>query len=254
MMKGRVFVGTAGWAVPRAVAALFPPQGSALERYAARFHASEINSTFWRRHQPATMERWRETVPRGFRFSVKLPRVITHERELRASCAPVRAFLDDAALLRDRLGPILVQLPPSLAFDRRRADVFFRLLRTLHAGDVACEPRHVSWFSPTADAVLAAHGVARVAADPPRVPEGDQPGGAPTLLYFRLHGSPVMYRSAYGRARLAALAPRLRPATGDTTVWCIFDNTASGAAAADALELDGLLNDCDEATRRASCL
>jgi uncharacterized protein YecE (DUF72 family) len=219
------------------VAALFPAEGSALERYAGRLHASEINSTFWRRHQPATMERWREAVPRDFRFAVKLPRAITHERELRAARAPVREFLDDVGLLRDRLGPILVQLPPSLTFERRRADTFFRTLRTLHAGGVACEPRHASWFSPAADALLAKHGVARVAADPPRVPGGDQPGGAPSLLYFRLHGSPVMYRSAYGRARLTALAPRLRPAGCDTTVWCIFDNTASGAAAANALDL-----------------
>jgi uncharacterized protein YecE (DUF72 family) len=242
MVRGRIFLGTAGWSVPRAVAGLFPSEGSALERYAGRFRAAEINSTFWRRHQPATMERWRKAVPRGFRFALKLPRAITHERELRAARAPLLEFLDDVAPLRDRLGPILVQLPPSLAFERRRADTFFRTLRALYPGHVACEPRHPSWFSAVASAVMAAHDVARVAADPPRVPEAGQPGGSPSLVYFRLHGSPVMYRSAYGRSWLAALAPRLRPTTRDTTVWCIFDNTASGAAAADALELDGLLS------------
>lgn len=84
MTTGRIFLGTAGWSVPRAVAALFPAEGSALERYAGRPPAAEINSTSWRRHQPATMERWRKAVPPGFRFAVKLPRVITHERELRA--------------------------------------------------------------------------------------------------------------------------------------------------------------------------
>jgi len=252
MTTGRIFLGTAGWSVPRAVAALFPPQGSALERYAARFRAAEINSTFWRRHQPGTMERWRKAVPRGFQFAVKLPRAITHEGELRAPRAPLREFFDDVAALRDRLGPILVQLPPSLAFERRRVAAFFRALRVLHSGPVACEPRHASWFSADAGAVMAAYGVARVAADPPRVPEGDQPGGVPSLIYYRLHGSPVMYRSAYGRARLAALVPRLRPATGATTVWCIFDNTASGAAAADALELDGLLKDGAAGRRRAA--
>jgi len=99
---------------------------------------------------------------------------------------------------------------------------------------------------------MAAHGVARVAADPPRAPEADQPGGVTSLLYFRLHGSPVMYRSAYGQSRLAALAPRLRPATRDTTVWCIFDNTASGAAAADALALDSLLQGAPTA-KEATC-
>jgi len=97
-----IFLGTAGWSVPRAVAPLFPPEGSALERYAARFRACEINSTFWRRHQPATMERWRKVVPRGFRFAVKLPRAITHDRQLRTARAPLREFFEDVAPLRDR--------------------------------------------------------------------------------------------------------------------------------------------------------
>jgi len=100
---------------------------------------------------------------------------------------------------------------------------------------------------------MAAHGVARVAADPPRVTEADQPGGAASLLYFRLHGSPVMYRSAYGRSRLTALAPRLRPETRGATVWCIFDNTASGAAAADALQLDDLLKAGPAVEQEAIC-
>jgi uncharacterized protein YecE (DUF72 family) len=239
-MPGRsIHVGTAGWTVPRAVASQFPAEGSGLVRYAHRFAATEINTTFWRRHQAATFARWRESVPGDFRFAVKLPRAITHVAELRRASALVTEFIDDVAGLGDRLGPILVQLPPSLELDRRRARPFFRLLRGLYPGDVACEPRHASLFTSDADALLVDHGIARVAADPPRVI--GQPGGCPSLVYFRLHGSPVMYRSSYGAAALATLAARLRLAAERSRVWCIFDNTASGAAAADALALTDLL-------------
>ncbi|MDB4980091.1 MAG: hypothetical protein JWM82_843 [Myxococcales bacterium] len=237
MAKRGVFVGTAGWSVPRAVAARFPIEGSALARYAQRFSGVEINSTFWRRHQPGTFARWHDTVPTGFEFSLKLPRTITHDARLRGARALLREFFDDIAGLGKKLGPLLIQLPPSLSFDARVAGAFLRTLRGLHGGAVVCEPRHTSWFTPAGDALLAAHEIGRVAADPPRVPGGDQPGGFASIIYYRLHGSPVMYRSAYGAARLATLAKALREAATCATVWCMFDNTASGAAAADGLEL-----------------
>jgi uncharacterized protein YecE (DUF72 family) len=241
MAARRIRVGTAGWAVPRAVAGEFGAEGSALVRYAARLDSAEINSTFWRRHRPGTMARWRDAVPRTFRFSVKLPRTITHDQALRGVKPLVREFFSDVAELGDRLGPVLIQLPPSLAFDQRSAVALFRALREHHDGGLALEPRHESWFTAAVGALLARERVARVAADPPRVPGADAPAGDPALLYFRLHGSPVMYRSAYGAARIAELAARLRDVPSSARVWCIFDNTASGAAAGDALALSGLL-------------
>ncbi len=241
MRARHIRVGTAGWAVPRAVAGEFGAEGSALVRYATRLDAAEINSTFWRRHRTGTMARWRDAVPRGFRFSVKLPRAITHDQALRGARPLLRQFFADVAELGDRLGPVLVQLPPSLAFDRRTAVSFFRALRDHHDGGIALEPRHESWFTADVDGLLASERVARVAADPPRFAGADVPAGDPALIYFRLHGSPVMYRSAYGAARVAELADRLRGVPSPAQVWCIFDNTASGAAAGDALALSDLL-------------
>jgi uncharacterized protein YecE (DUF72 family) len=243
MSARRIRVGTAGWAVPRAVAGEFGAEGSALIRYATRLDAAEINSTFWRRHRPGTMARWREAVPRTFRFSVKLARTITHDQALRDVRPLLRQFFSDVAELGDRLGPVLIQLPPSLAFDKRSAVTFFRAVREHHDGGIALEPRHESWFTAPVDALLVREQVSRVAADPPRVPGGEVPGGDPALVYFRLHGSPVMYRSVYGAARLAELAGRLRDLPSSAVVWCIFDNTASGAGAADALVLADLLRE-----------
>jgi uncharacterized protein YecE (DUF72 family) len=236
-----IFVGTAGWSIPRPVAPQFPAQGRGLVRYAHRFLATELNSTFWRRHQSGTFERWRDSVPRDFRFAVKMPRAITHVAELRGVRGLVSQFIDDVAHLGECLGPVLVQLPPSLELDLRRAGVFFRILRDLYEGAVVCEPRHVSWFTAAANALLVSHDIARVAADPPRALTGAEPGGASSLSYFRLHGSPSIYRSSYGGPALAALAVRLRLALRRGPVWCVFDNTASGAAAVDALALSELL-------------
>lgn len=235
---GVLRVGCAGWSLPREQQPRFPAEGTHLERYAARFPAVEINSSFHRPHRPATYARWAASVPASFRFSVKLPRAITHGLRLRGAGEALDAFLAEAGGLGGRLGCLLVQLPPGLELDLDAAGGFFAALRERTAVPVACEPRHASWFTPEADAFLADAGVARVAADPARVPEAAEPGGAPGPVYFRLHGSPRTYYSAYGAGYLDALAARLRGhAAAGRTAWCIFDNTAAGAATADALGL-----------------
>ena len=230
-----VRVGTAGWNIPKAQAACFPAEGSHLARYARVLPAVEINTSFYRPHRPATYARWAATVPSGFRFAVKLPRDITHDRRLEDAEAPLARFLAEVDALGPALGPLLVQLPPSLRFDPRVAGAFLADLRGRTRADLVCEPRHPSWFSPEAEALLHETRIARVAADPAVVPAAAEPGGWPGLAYWRLHGSPAMYHSAYGRDRLAPLAERLR--TAAAPAWCIFDNTAEGAATADALDL-----------------
>jgi len=114
------------------------------------------------------------------------------------------------------------------------------LLRARFAGALACEPRHPTWFDIKADRLLSVYAVARVAADPARVPEAAVPAGSGDLVYFRLHGSPQMYRSAYESPFLTDLMHRLN-GTRAADVWCIFDNTASGAALGDALTVQDIL-------------
>jgi uncharacterized protein YecE (DUF72 family) len=251
-MISQVRVGTAGWAIPRTVAERFPAGGSGLARYTARFKAAEINSSFYRSHRPATWARWRESTPDGFKFAVKAPKAVTHEARLADTGQRMAGFLAEVRQLDDRLGPLLIQLPPSLAFEDGVAAAFFADLRSQHRGPVACEPRHPSWFEAAADALLAAHRVARVAADPARHPVAGEPGGWRGLAYWRLHGSPRMYYSSYEKSDLAKLAATLAESPADE-VWCVFDNTTSGAAAANALELKQLLNLQGAAERQESC-
>ncbi|MGI8840910.1 MAG: DUF72 domain-containing protein [Caulobacteraceae bacterium] len=236
---GLARVGTAGWGIPRAAAAAFAGGGSLLERYGRVFGAVEINSTFRRVHRKETFERWAGAVGADFRFSVKFPKAITHEARLRGVEEPLEAFLAATAGLGARLGPLLVQLPPSLAFDPAVFDSFLGRLRALGDPAIVCEPRHASWFEPWVDGWLADRRIARVAADPAPHPAAGAPGGWRGLSYHRLHGSPKIYYSPYPAGALAALRERLaRDEAADA--WCVFDNTASGAAAGDALALQAL--------------
>ena len=237
-MPSKIYVGTAGWSIPRADQPRFPPRESLLARYAAVLPAVEINSTFYRLHRASTFERWAASVPRAFRFSVKIPSTITHDQKLANSAALLKQFLTDLAPLGSRLGCLLVQLPPSLAFDARAARAFFTVLRKRFDRGVALEPRHASWFGDRASRLLNGFEIARVAADPPRA-EGDaEHGGWRGLAYFRLHGSPRMYYSSYEDAFLDALAEKLRALRRRRIpTWCIFDNTTLGAATGNALSL-----------------
>lgn len=235
-------IGCAGWGLPREEREHFAEAGSLLERYASRFDAVEINSSFHRPHRSATYVRWSASVPASFRFSVKLPKTITHGSRLQGTGALLDAFLAESGGLGDKLGCLLVQLPPSLSFEAEVAAGFFADLRSRFSGPVACEPRHASWFTPEVDEFLGERKVARVAADPACVPEAAEPGGWRGLSYFRLHGSPRMYYSAYSEEYLDTLARRIQEdAAGGRTVWCIFDNTTLGAATGNALALRSLL-------------
>ena len=238
-----LYIGTAGWALPQMWREHFPPAASNLARYAERFTGVEINSSFHRPHRRSTYERWAASVPMDFRFAVKVPRAITHDQRLVAADVLLDVFLDEARGLGGRLGPLLVQLPPSLALHHATADEFFGALRAMHEGEVVCEPRHDSWFGAEGEALLLAHRVARAGADPARCSAAALPGAWPAPTYLRLHGSPHMYYSAYSADFLSATADllRTRRAQGATT-WCMFDNTTLGAATGDALELSRQLS------------
>ena len=220
----------------------YPAEGTHLARYAEVFNAVEVNSSFYRTHRLATYARWAAAVPRDFRFSVKVPKAITHELKLVGCARALDEFLVPVEGLGEKLGCLLVQLPPKLEFDAAAAGRFLRALRSRHGHAAVIEPRHASWFEPRADEILRAHRIARVAADPPRSAADGTPGGWGGLAYHRLHGSPRMYFSAYEPGFLDTLAARLgRDAAACGEAWCIFDNTGARAAVPDALYLLGKL-------------
>jgi uncharacterized protein YecE (DUF72 family) len=231
----RIRVGIAGWSNPPAKRSERNPDQTHLSYYAAHFSCVEINTSFYRPHRSATYERWRDETPASFRFSVKMPRSVTHESHLKRCAQEVGCFFEDIAALQPKLTAVLVQLPPSLEFNGRAVRAFFKSVPRLRGTKVVCEPRHASWFTPAAESALREAGVSRVAADPVRAAGADLPGGAQRFAYFRWHGAPRLYYSKYSQEQLAVFAATVRKSEA-AEIWCVFDNTARHAAWDDALQ------------------
>jgi uncharacterized protein YecE (DUF72 family) len=249
--------GCAGWGLPKSFAEHFPAEGSHLERYAARFSGVEINSSFYRPHRVQTYSRWAASVANDFRFAVKVPKSITHEHRLLGVTALLDTFLAEVAGLGDKLGPLLVQLPPSLAFAPTVTEAFFSSLRDRSDAQIVCEPRHASWFTDEAQDLLTQFRIARAAVDPIPVPQArekpSEPGGWQGLAYYRLHGSPIIYRSPYLPEFLDKLALSVREKINHgVPTWCIFDNTAEGEATGNALDLSQRLTEIKKSDNSGS--
>ena len=228
--------GTAGWSLPAKETA---EEGTRLQRYSRTLPCVEINSSFYRAHRATTWARWAVETPADFRFSIKAPKTITHEAKLLNSQSLIRTFLQQIEPLQEKAGPVLFQLPPSLAFDAAVVESFLGALREQYSRQIVLEPRHESWFAPPVDTLLRKHSIARVAADPPKgSPQAAEPGGNLDLVYYRLHGSPRAYYSNYEEEFLAMLAGRIRP---HKNAWVIFDNTALSHAYANALSLQRMI-------------
>ncbi|WP_158750712.1 DUF72 domain-containing protein [Acidobacterium sp. S8] len=228
------WIGTAGWSVPADAEKL----GTHLYRYSRIFSCVEINSSFYRSHRAATWARWSQETPSSFRFSIKAPKAITHERKLRNAADLLEAFFEQIEPMGQKTGPILFQLPPSLSFDLEVAEDFFSSLRRLYKGEVVLEPRHRTWFTASVNAILKNLTITRAAADPAKAdPVAAEPGGDTGLAYYRLHGTPNTYYSKYEDDFLIALASRIK-LRGN--VWVVFDNTALSYAYSNALQLQAL--------------
>ena len=241
-MQLECHVAIAGWSIRKELSQHFDADGTHLQKYASRFSAVEINSSFYGSHQQVTYQRWAASVPDDFRFAVKMPKWLTHEQCLGDTGPDLSRFLKEISGLGSKLGCVLVQLPPGLAYDPRTVESFFTALRARYRGPVVCEPRHHTWFTGAADDRLDAHHVGRVAADPSCGEGGDAPAGSGRIAYFRLHGSPQMYYSSYSDEYLDQLAQRMRALASRSPVWCVFDNTARGAATLNGFDLQQRLS------------
>jgi uncharacterized protein YecE (DUF72 family) len=238
----KVRIGVAGWSIPRALRLSESARKSLLEQYCCLFNATEINSSFYRPHRFETYQRWGASVPDHFRFAVKVPKRFTHERRLIVDADEILAFMTCVRGLGDKFGALLVQLPPSGLLDEMAARVFFGALTRETLALIVCEARHPSWFTPDANQLLDELHVVRVTADP--MPRGCEfsPSNNIRSTYLRLHGSPHIYYSPYAFTYLEQLSSLLGRANPIDETWCIFDNTAAGAAWSDAQTLQRLLH------------
>lgn len=231
-----IHIGCAGWRLAKPLQERFPGEGTHLARYARQLPAVEINSSFYRHHRRTQYAKWASEVPEDFRFAVKMPRWLTHHQRLRGQ-EGLDEFLEEVDGLGDRLGPLLMQLPPSLDFEPENVERFLEALRARFAGGVVCEPRHAGWFEGQAHDLLTRFSVSRVAADPPPVETAAEPAGWTGRVYLRLHGRPKRFHSSYPDGFLDGLARDLHARARDADTWCIFNNTATEAGLGNALSL-----------------
>jgi uncharacterized protein YecE (DUF72 family) len=242
-----VFVGTSGWQYRDWRTVLYPPglpQRGWLEYYAERYATVENNGSFYRLPGRQTFAQWRARTPDGFVMAVKASRYLTHIRRLRDPAEPVERLLRAAAGLGDRLGPVLLQLPPNLPADLAALDgcltQFARFGPVSGAGEsatpvrVAVEPRHPSWWTEEIRELLTRHRAALCWAD--------RLGHPITPLwrtadwgYLRLHEGTATPRPGYGRQALCDWARRTASTWADSDdVFVYFNNDHGGAAVRDA--------------------
>jgi uncharacterized protein YecE (DUF72 family) len=248
--QGRLFIGTSGWSY--GWDGFYPVRLPARERlsfYASRFASAEVNYSFYHLPKESTLANWRDQTPDDFVFALKLSRFVTHIKRLKGVGAALRTFLGRAKTLGNKLGPVLVQLPPSFKLDAKRLDTFLaqaaRASSALRLGRLrlAFEFRHPSWFAPgagrdTALALLKDRGWALAFAHSARYPYPEDEPVAAGFVYLRFHGPRELFASRYGRRGLAPWARKIaRWRARGLDVYAYFNNDVAGYAAEDAATL-----------------
>ncbi len=274
-MRGKVYVGISGWNYPRWRGVFYPkglPQAQELAFASRAFDSIEINGSFYSLVRPERVARWHDEAPAHFVFSLKGSRYITHIKRLAGvETALANFFASGVLALEEKLGPILWQLPPTMAFDAGRLDAFFALLPRTTRGAAALarkhddrlnerahtrtaadrpirhvlEPRHPSFHDPAFAALARKWHIATCISDTAgRHPMFEELTA--NFVYVRLHGDTELYRSKYGEAALKRWAARVRAWRARYDVFVYFDNDAEVHAPFDARALRELVHRGEE--------
>lgn len=248
MKKGRLFVGTSGWVYSHWQGIFYPeelPSKDKLKYFSQHFKTAEINYSFYHLPQPATYQKWYSETPADFIFSVKASRFITHIKRLSGVREAWKQFIENALNLKEKLGPILFQFPPSFKVtpqNLQRLENFLKLLnynKYTMVKNVSLryvfEFRHKSWCDKKIYNLLKKYNIAWVIADSPRYPRVDVITA--DFVYIRMHGSKIMFSSKYTKKELNSLAQKIKKWLKKTDVYVYFNNDAYGYAIENAREL-----------------
>jgi uncharacterized protein YecE (DUF72 family) len=240
-MVARYIVGTSGWHYDDWKGRFYPeklPKARWLEFYAGHFTTVELNNTFYRLPSEDAFKNWYKSTPGGFLFAVKISRFITHIKRLKDTSEALQNFMSRAALLKDKLGPVLYQLPPGLHRDDDRLETFLSELPTGYRH--VFEFRHESWLADGVYDILRRYHVGICVFDMPKL-------ASPLLAtvdfaYIRFHGRDSLYSSCYSDEELADWANRIAElAKYLDTVYIYFNNDIQGFALKNAETIKKLL-------------
>jgi uncharacterized protein YecE (DUF72 family) len=238
-MNPQAYIGTSGWNYNH-WRELFYPKDCAkskwLEFYAKHYETVELNASFYGLPKPQTFENWRDRTPDNFLWAVKANRYITHIKRIKDIREPLQRFFSSVELLKEKLGPILFQLPPTLSFDEAVFSGFCQHLKGNHL--YTLEVRHPSWAQERAIDILRDNNIALCVSDTAgRYPYIEE--DTATFIYIRLHGSKKLYASEYSEEELQTYARKIRDWAKD--VYLYFDNDYGGYAIKNAKRMKEIL-------------
>ncbi len=240
-------VGTSGWNYYDWRGEFYPPELKSrewLQFYAREFDTTEVNYSFYHLPRRSTYDNWAASTSADFIFALKASRPITHIKRLHNVAAEWRKFIDGAAALGAKRGPILLQFPPSFAAKReslKRLDKFLERAARTPGLRLAFEFRHATWFEEVPVSILKRHGAALVVAQSSRYPVTEMVVTAP-FAYFRFHGPRELFASSYSDTDLRGWARAMKSILKEgRDVYAYFNNTAFGYAIANARALRRLM-------------
>ena len=245
MPKGKLFIGTSGWVYSHWEGIFYPRDLSSkdkLKYFSKHFKTTEINYSFYHLPRQSTYQNWYSQTPENFLFAVKASKFITHIKRLKGVKKAWKQFLESALILKEKLGPILFQFPPSFRANKeeiKRLEDFLRLI-TKNKLYYAFEFRHKSWCDEKICQLLKKYNVAWVIADSPSYPKAEVVTA--DFVYLRMHGSKVLFSSNYTKKELKAISQKIKKwlkKNRDTFVY--FNNDAYGYALKNAKMLEKLI-------------
>ena len=234
----KIHIGTSGWSYSDwSDGVFYPPDISNrewLKFYSSRFSAVEINATFYHQMSAKTYQKWHDTAPNDFIFSVKISRFLTHIKKLNDPKEPWQRFINNAKMLKEKLGPILVQLPPNFKINCEKLKKLLQIIPRKYK--IAFEFRHETWFCDEVYKILKKHNAALVFADFKDIPAVEKITA--DFIYVRMHGPKDLYSSKYTGGQLKKLADKIDKWKKEVkNIYVYFNNDTSGYAVENALEL-----------------
>ena len=242
--RSKLYIGTSGWVYSH-WDGIFYPEGLSskdkLKFFSQHFKTAEINYSFYHLPRPATYQNWYTLTPDDFLFAVKASRFITHIKRLKGVKSAWETFIKNALNLKEKLGPILFQFPPSFHADEENIERLENFLEYISKRKMryAFEFRHQSWFKEKVYKILKKSNSALVIADSPKYPKAEILTA--DFVYVRMHGSKQMFASKYTKKELKELADKIRKWQKTRDVFVYFNNDVHGFALDNAKELKSLL-------------
>lgn len=228
-----IHIGTSGWSYKGWKGTFYPEKLKTtdyLSFYAQHYKVTEINSSFYHLPLASTVHKWVDQVPDDFLFCPKISRYLSHMKKLHDPEEPLERFFDIFKPMKDKMGPVLIQLPASVAFDAKTDEIFYATLMNKYPEyEFAMEVRHESWYSNESLDLMKRYNIAFVIAQSEKFPYKEFITAK--NIYVRFHGPKALYASSYSDQVLKEYAEKfLIWQKEGHTVWAFFNNDINGHA------------------------